>query len=186
MSKNNFNGWTNQAALDINFHVHNDQVACSAKDELIRLQRRPISGLDVRRLVRDYLANVHRELLTSPKGSGNSIEDINWDEIACVWEAERRSNRSSSITQCLQEENTIHPFLQPIDMPANSIHLYSILDQCPGPDGIANRENSRQLICKMQSALSQSPLPRNPIQCELRPHKSLPLLPDLASSSASD
>jgi hypothetical protein len=101
MSKNNFNGWTNQAALDINFHVHNDQVACSAKDELIRLQRRPISGLDVRRLVRDYLANVHRELLTSPKGSGNSIEDINWDEIACVWEAERRSNRSSSITQCL-------------------------------------------------------------------------------------
>jgi hypothetical protein len=71
-------------------------------------------------------------------------------------------------------------------MPANSIHLYSILDQCPGPDGIANRENSRQLICKMQSALSQSPLPRNPIQCELRPHKSLPLLPDLASSSASD
>jgi hypothetical protein len=81
--------WTNRATRNIHFYIDENEEARSIKADLIKLIHRPINEQDIRRFVRDYLLGIHRTLLASSGEDDCNIADINWQEIANVWEAER-------------------------------------------------------------------------------------------------
>jgi hypothetical protein len=93
MSKNTV--WTSPATRNIQLCIDKNEEVKSIKAELVRLIHRPINQQDVRRFVRDHLKSIHEALLAGTSGEIYSIEDINWQEIAEVWEEERHehSNR---------------------------------------------------------------------------------------------
>ena len=89
MSPNEHEGWTNPATRNIYLNIDNDDAVNAVKGDLLRLIHRPVSELDVRRFVRDYLGSIHSDLLADKGDTGCRFEDINWQELADAWEAER-------------------------------------------------------------------------------------------------
>lgn len=84
-----YNGWTNYETWNLNLWIENEEPLYRAKQSVIRRAWNPITGDDVKRF---FLAVMDG---TTPdfdmlRESGETVDPINFDEIAEHWELDRQ------------------------------------------------------------------------------------------------
>jgi hypothetical protein len=80
-----YNGWTNWATWNVELWLDNEEPLYRAKCAFIRrTDRDDIDNLSVERFVLDYFPNG-----TPDMDSAKELADVNWQEIAESWQAEK-------------------------------------------------------------------------------------------------